>query len=310
VVFDNGLAAHTRINSSNVAYVTGDVRESGGLDRVLRGADGVVHLAAIVGDRACEIDPDLSWETNYLGTVNLTRACKAADVGRLVFASTCSNYGVSLGQTADVFSPLRPQSIYAETKVRAEHHLLSARDASFSPCILRLATVYGVSPRMRFDLVVNLMTATAVFEQRVVIHGGEQCRPFLHVRDAAGVIVSALTATSNAHSELYNCGSDDENYRLLDVGNMVASEVSNTRVTVHPEMHDARNYRVSFAQMSDGLGYTCGRRLRDGIRDLRDDLIKGRYNDFTSEEYDNYLLTERYVRNSHTVPAASVNTDD
>lgn len=279
----------------NVTSVVADIRDPNCLDGLLRGVDAVVHLAAIVGDRACDIDPQLSWETNYLATVNVTEACRRAGVRRLVFASTCSNYGASFGEVAGVLSPLRPQSLYAETKLLAEHHVLTTRDDRFRPCILRLATVYGPSPRMRFDLAVNVMTARAVAHGQVFVNGGEQWRPFLHVRDAAGAMITALTTIREDHAEVYNCGLDEENYRMVDVGELVAAEVGNTVVTVRPELSDRRDYRVSFASMSTGLGYRCTRRLRDGIRELRDAIATGRYGEYTAAEYDNYLLTQRYA---------------
>jgi len=185
VVVDNGLCGTTPSTDPRVQTVIADVRDPLCLDEVIAGVDGVIHLAGIVGDRACDMDHTFTWDTNYLATVYVANACKRAGVRRMVFASTCSNYGWSCGQAADVLSPLRPLSVYAESKVRAEHHLLAARDDEFSPCILRLATIFGVSPRMRFDLVVNVMTAHAVTRGQVQVHGGDQWRPFIHVRDAA-----------------------------------------------------------------------------------------------------------------------------
>lgn len=295
VVVDNGLTGVPPLDNANVKTVLADVRDSGCLDGLLQGVDGVVHLAAIVGDRACDIDPEFTWDTNYLATVNVADACRRAGVRRMVFASTCSNYGVSLGQTADVLSPLRPQSVYAESKLRAEHHLLAAGDEQFSPCILRLATIFGVSARMRFDLVVNVMTARAVTQGRVNVHGGDQWRPFLHVRDAAGLMSSALSSPRRHGAEIYNCGSDDENYRLIEVGHLVASEVGNTHVAVDPGLADPRNYRVDFAMTSAALGYRCKWSLRDGVRELRAAIATGQYGDISSGEFDNYRMTRRYL---------------
>jgi nucleoside-diphosphate-sugar epimerase len=278
-----------------VQTVIADLRDPRCLDDVLLGVDGVIHLAGVVGDPACDMDHEFTWDTNYLATVHVANACKRAGVRRMVFASTCSNYGWSLGQAAHVLSPLRPLSVYAESKVRAEHHLLAARDEEFAPCILRLATIFGVSPRMRFDLVVNVMTAHAVTRGQVLVNGGEQWRPFIHVRDAAGMMISALTAEPRNHAEIYNCGCDRENYRLLDLGHLVAAEVGGAEVLVNPALNDDRNYRVSFDGVSDTLGYECTRSVADGVHEVRDALKSGRYPDITADIYDNYRLTRRYL---------------
>jgi len=295
VVVDNGLSGAAPSLDPKVETVIADIRDPRCLDELLLGVDGVIHLAGIVGDRACDLDPEFTWDTNYLATVYVANACKQAGVRRMVFASTCSNYGWSFGQAADVLSPLRPLSVYAESKVRAEHHLLAARDDDFAPCILRLATIFGLSPRMRFDLVVNVMTAHAVTRGQVMVHGGGQWRPFIHVRDAAGVMISALTAEPRSHAEIYNCGSDRENYRLLDLGKLVADEVGDAEVLVNPAINDDRNYRVSFDAVSDALGYECTRSVADGVHEVRDAVKSGRYADITDESYDNYQLTRRYL---------------
>jgi nucleoside-diphosphate-sugar epimerase len=302
VVVDNGLSGTAPSTDPRVHTVIADVRDPLCLDEVIVGVDGVIHLAGIVGDRACDMDHAFTWDTNYLATVYVANACKRAGVRRMVFASTCSNYGWSCGQAADVLSPLRPLSVYAESKVRAEHHLLAARDDEFSPCILRLATIFGVSPRMRFDLVVNVMTAHAVTRGQVLVHGGDQWRPFIHVRDAAGMMISALTAEPRNHAEIYNCGSDRENYRLLDLGLLVAAEVGGVEVLVNPTLDDERDYRVSFDAVSDALGYECGRSVADGVHEVRDALKSGLYPDTTAEIYDDYQLTRRYL-GARDIPA-------
>ena len=302
VVVDNGLSGAAPSLDPMVETVIADVRDPRCLDDLLLGVDGVIHLAGVVGDRACDIDHEFTWDTNYLATVYVANACKQAGVRRMVFASTCSNYGWSYGQAADVLSPLRPLSVYAESKVRAEHHLLAARDDNFAPCILRLATIFGVSPRMRFDLVVNVMTAHAVTRGQVLVNGGEQWRPFIHVRDAAGMMISALTAQPRDRPEIYNCGCDRENYRLLDLGQLVAAEVGSAEVLVNPTLGDDRNYRVSFNGVSDTLGYECTRSVADGVLEVRDAVKTGRYPDITAEIYDNYQLTRRFLA-SRDIPA-------
>ena len=297
IVFDNGLTSPgfpQSYNGHNVSYIQGDVRDSGDLASALKGVDSVVHLAGIVGDPACNADRDLAWEINYLGTIRLVESCRKAGVRRFIFASSCSNYGFQADSDADEWSPLNPQSIYAQTKIQSEHYLLLMRDDAFSPCILRFATLYGLSPRMRFDLALNIMTVKAVLEKEVTVYGGEQWRPFLHVRDAAQAIIQGLERTSSRNvSEIYNCGSDTENYRLKEIGQLIAQEVPGTNLSVLHKEVDKRNYRVNFARIHRDFNFTCQRQVINGIREIQAAVQKGLYHDYALPQYSNHLLALR-----------------
>lgn len=296
IVFDNGISSPQfpgGFSGNGVSYVRGDVRDPGDLASVLKGIDAVVHLASIVGDPACNADPDLAWETNYLGTTLLADACCKAGIRRFVFASSCSNYGLHTNESVDEFAPLNPQSIYARTKIQSEHYLLSVHDDTFSPCILRFATLYGLSPRMRFDLAVNLMTIKAALEKEVTVYGGDQWRPFLHVRDAARAIIQALEATSLAAvPEIYNCGSDVENYRLRELGQLIVQEVPGTRLSIVSNNVDQRSYRVCFGRILRDLNFICKYQVIDGIWEIQAAIKAGLYQDFMSPQYHNYMLIQ------------------
>lgn len=294
IVFDNCL---TSLNFplghayGNVSYICGDVRDQDGLESVLKGIDAVVHLAGIVGDPSCNADSHLAWDVNYLGTINLANACRRAGVRRFVFASSCSNYGLQFHENVHEMAPLNPQSIYAQTKIQSEHYLLSVRDAMFSPCILRFATLYGQSPRMRFDLAVNIMTIKAALENEVTVYGGEQWRPFLHIRDAARAIIRVLKSTSyGTAAEIYNCGSEMENYRLREIGQLIVQEIPSARLTVVPEQVDKRSYRISFEHIQQDLNFKCKYRVIDGIREILGATQAGLYHDFTQPKYSNYAM--------------------
>ncbi|SCL25340.1 NAD-dependent epimerase/dehydratase family protein [Micromonospora inyonensis] len=290
-VVDNHATSPRRAPSPGIRHVEADIRDVGDWSAALRGIDAVVHLAAIVGDPACEVDHDLTWETNYLATVGLVGACRAAGVGRFVLASSCSNYGESANERARTLSPMQPKSLYAQSKIYAEHHVLSSRCPSFRTVILRLATLYGLSPRMRFDLAVNTMTAMAVQQRRVVVHGGEQWRPFLHVEDAAEAFALAVGVPAGGSSGgIYNCGSNGENYRLRDIGEMVAAVVPGARLEVTPSATDPRDYQVDFTSSRSGLGLRPGRSVRDGVAEMAAALRHGRFQDFTDPAYSNLAL--------------------
>jgi nucleoside-diphosphate-sugar epimerase len=289
IVVDNGLVDGPELDLPGVTYIDGDIRDPSPWEYALDGVDSVVHLAAIVGDPACGVDTDAAWQVNYLGTIRVAEACQRAGVPSLVFASTCSNYGITADEEVDVWSPLAPQSVYAESKVMAEHFLLSLPQASLSPRILRFATVHGMSPRMRFDLAVNVMTAHAVARGSVTVHGGTQWRPFLHVEDAAAAVQLALRNAAGTIPSVYNCGSGHENYRMDAIGELIVDEVDGARLEVQAQQTDPRNYRVNFGRITQDLGFTPSHRVADTVRDIRDAMRAGQFADFDSERYSNHL---------------------
>jgi nucleoside-diphosphate-sugar epimerase len=273
---------------AGVVDVTGDIREPADWEGVLRHVGAVAHLAAVVGDAAGDLNPEDTWATNYLGTVNVARACRRYGVRRLVFASTCSNYGISRAPEADIWSPVDPQSGYARTKTLAEHYLLSVRGPLFEPCILRFATLHGLSARMRFDLVVNRMTAAAVQDGVIEVHGGAQWRPFLHVGEAADAILAALAGPGAPHA-VFNCGSTTENYRIADVAELVLGAVPEARVEVTGLGDDRRDYRVDFEPIQRELGFRTRCSVADSIQEIVGALRAGHYPDYRDERYHNHL---------------------
>ncbi|MEH1166507.1 SDR family oxidoreductase [Micromonospora sp. CPCC 205539] len=279
-----------------VQQIEADITDPGDWQGVLAGVSAVVHLAAVVGDPACGVDPDRTWDTNYLGTIRVAEACRRQGVRRLLLASTCSTYGYTGDEEVDVWSPLRPQSLYAETKVLAEHYLLSPHDAGPTPCILRFATLYGLSPRMRFDLSVNIMTANAVADGRIVVYGGRQRRPILHVRDAAAAIERALATPSWPGPLVHNVGSQRDNHRISSIAQIIAQEVPGTMIDVQEEVVDTRDYRVSFGAYARAFRFAPARGLVDGVRQIRDAIRAGHYADFRAARYSNYLTAMQAVQ--------------
>jgi nucleoside-diphosphate-sugar epimerase len=180
----------------------------------------------------------------------------------------------------------------------AEHHLLSIGGDELDPCILRLATLYGLSPRMRFDLAINRMTASGAVDGQVTVYGGGQWRPFVHVRDAAGVMICALTAHSQPTTiELYNCGSEE--YRLLDAGNIICRTIGNADLVVFEESADTRSYRVDPSAIFGNLGYIFENSLVGGIKEIAETLKDPAYPDFRGPVFDNVPLTEEFAAADH-----------
>jgi nucleoside-diphosphate-sugar epimerase len=299
IVLDNHLISFGAPSNydEDVLYIKGDVRSPSDLELALKNIDVVVHLASIVGDPACNAVPDLAWDINYLGTIRLAKACREAGIRRFIFASTCSNYGLQTYEDVDEIAPLKPQSLYAQTKIQSEHYLLSVRDENFTPCILRFATLYGLSPRMRFDLSVNVMTIKAALENEVTVYGGAQWRPFLHVRDAALAIIHSLAiSTSVTAPEIYNCGTEAENYRLKELGQMIVQEVPGAKLTVVTEEVDRRSYRINFDRIQRQLKFECKYRVIDGIREILAAVHSGLYFDFDQPPYSNYKIILRHLQ--------------
>jgi len=274
-------------------FLHGDCRNIRDVVRAMAGVRAVVHLAAIVGDPACDRDQKTAREINYAATRMMIEIAKGEGVRRFVFASSCSVYGAS-DELMTEASTVSPVSLYAETKVDSEKELLAATGEGFHPTVLRFSTIFGLSPRPRFDLVVNLLTAKAVKEGLVTIFNGEQWRPFLHVADAAESIVRVLEAPADVVAgQTYNVGDDTLNCTLTGVAEKIREEFPNVRVE-HVNNSDRRNYRVSFQKISQELGFSCSRTLEDGMRELKVAFENGLILDYHLPLYSNAKFLQQY----------------
>jgi nucleoside-diphosphate-sugar epimerase len=253
----------------------GDIRDRTLVARVFADADAVVHLAGIVGDPACAAEPDLARAVNLDAAVALHEAAGRAGVARFVFASTCSVYG-HCAYPADEAAPLNPLSLYAQNKVDAETQLLGAVPGGMATSVLRFATVYGLAPRMRFDLVVNTLVAHALTTGRVQVFTPAAWRPLIHVADVADAITSVVQApAAMVGTQVFNVGSAD-NWQLADVARLVAGICGpGVQVDISPVDGDARDYRITTSKLSAATGWTACRTLRDGIEELANALSAG-----------------------------------
>jgi nucleoside-diphosphate-sugar epimerase len=265
----------------------GDVRDLSALVAAMRNVDAVVHLAAIVGDPACELDHQLTMEINLLATRSVRDVALALGVQRLVFASSCSVYGSAV-EVADERSETIPVSLYGRTKLLSEQLVLSRESGRLCTTVLRFATLYGMAPRPRFDLVVNLFVAQALTEKVLRIHGGQQWRPLLHVRDAAASLAAVLRAPADqVDRQVFNIGADADNYRIAEIAESVVAEIPGTNIVYESEVDDRRTYRVSFRKAAEQLGFSPRVTLTDGIRELREALKDGRVRDYKAAKYSN-----------------------
>ncbi len=272
-------------------FIEGDIRDIKVLMDAIKGCDAVIHLAAIVGDPACKLDAEETITINYLATKTITEVCKYGQINRLIFASTCSVYGSgeTPGDLITEESSLNPVSLYAEMKIKSEMAILEAADDNFSPTILRMATLYGLSPRMRFDLVVNLFAARAASKEPITIFGGSQWRPFLHLDDAAGAYIRCLEAPiEKVSGQIFNVGSDHQNYMIKELGNIVKGIVPDVKIKNRDDLADERNYSVSFDKIVSVLGYKTQKTIDDGIREIRQAIEEGAIGDYKEKIYSNY----------------------
>jgi nucleoside-diphosphate-sugar epimerase len=269
-------------------FVRADICDPAARARALSSADAVVHLAAIVGDPACARQPELARKVNLEATKGLLQDAETAGVERFVFASTCSNYGRVSGEgLADESVELSPISLYAQTKVAAEREVLDG-DRGFAATCLRFATVYGTSPRMRFDLTVNEFTCDLALKQKLVVFGEQFWRPYIHVRDAARAITCVLTAPKDKSAgDVFNVGDTGENYRKLDIVEMLRKRFPEGKIEFVHRDEDPRDYRVSFEKFAERFGFKAERSVADGIDEMTRLLRSGLLDDPYDPAYRN-----------------------
>ncbi len=272
-------------------FVRGDIRDADTVARAVAGCWAVAHLAAIVGDPACRANPDLARSTNLDGSRLLLDAAQRAGVARFVFASTCSNYGKMPDPTAyvDETSPLAPVSLYAETKVAFEQDVLArSRQDGLAGTCLRFATVYGVSPRLRFDLTVNEFTRELALGRELVIFGEHFWRPYCHVRDLAGSVLAVLEAEpARVAGQVFNVGDTAENYTKQMIAAELLKQIPDGKIRYVHRSEDPRDYRVSFEKIRRELGFQISRRVPDGIAELLRLLRSGLLSNPDSPRYAN-----------------------
>lgn len=257
----------------------------------LQGFDGVVHFAALSNDPLGDLDPELTYDINHRATVRLAKAAKAAGVQRFVFSSSCSSYGAAGDDFLDESADLNPVTPYGESKVMAERDVRPLADNNFSPVFMRNATAYGISPRLRLDIVLNDLVASALTTGQVYIKSdGTPWRPIIHIRDIIAAAVAALEAPrEQVHNQVFNVGQTAENYRIRELADIVAETVPGCRIEYAPGGGpDKRCYRVNCDKIARVLpGFKPQWTARKGAQELYDayravnlraeDMQAGRY---------------------------------
>jgi nucleoside-diphosphate-sugar epimerase len=234
------------------------------------------------------VDEALTRQINQESTAMIAEVARGLGIERLIFASSCAVYGASDG-LLDENSPLAPVSIYAQTKAASEEVLMGMRDDYFSPTVLRFGTFYGLSPRPRFDLVVNLLTARAVREGTISIFGGNQWRPFVHVHDGAEAIIACLDAApQETAGEAFNVGYEAQNHTLRDIARLIETVVPSVEVRYEQAAAQEANYRVSFEKIRRQIGFVPRRSLVEGILEIKAAVESEAVADYRDARYDNH----------------------
>ncbi len=297
------------LDTQQIELIEGDLRRVDSAVAALRGVDCVIHLGAIVGDPASALDANATLQINWNATRMLVDAAAALGVWRFLFTSSCSVYGYS-DAVVDENSIPNPVSLYAASKLDAENAALKC-PGDTCVTILRLATVFGHSHRPRFDLVVNLLTAKAVNDGQINIFGGEQWRPFAHVRDVVSAMIRCMEAPEHLVSrQIFNVGANSLNVRLADLGEIIGKTIPGTQVKMVSDNRDTRSYRVSFDKIRDRLGFECEVGLEEGIAEMAKALKSGEIGDYRDPKYSNIDMLSSSVESilnlAQPEPSASI----
>lgn len=277
------------LNHESFEFIRGDVRNDPDVRLAVEGADAVVHLAAVVGDPACSQQPDEARTINVDGGKTLFKSCSNANVDRFIFASTCSNYGKTKdGGFVDETSQLNPISLYAETKVEFEQFLESEKSGSCAPTTLRFSTVYGLSPRPRFDLTVNEFTRDVALDRELVIFGQQFWRPYCHVVDLArSAIIAMEQERSTVGGSVYNVGDTKENYTKGMLVEEIKKQIPELKVSFVEKNEDPRDYRVCSDKIAKDLNFKISKTVPDGIRQITKAIRDGFFADPDAKQYKN-----------------------
>jgi nucleoside-diphosphate-sugar epimerase len=262
-------------NNPDITVLKEDIRyfDTG----ILKDVDAVIDLAGLSNDASAEIDVRLTDDINCRGAARLAQAAKANGVRRYVYSSSTSVYGAGSKEGLSESDELRPQTEYARSKVATEKYLLGLEDKSFEPVLLRNATIFGLAPRMRFDLAINIMTMRA-WKERVIyiMGGGEQWRPFVHVEDVAGAMLLALESPAEkVTGEVFNVGSNEQNYKIRHLSQFVIDVIPNVKIHMIPDDPDKRTYNVNFDKIQNTLGYKTSVGIHEGVKEILHALEKG-----------------------------------
>jgi nucleoside-diphosphate-sugar epimerase len=294
LIYGDSIEQHSYASHERFEFIKGDFTRPDVIQNALHGISDVVILAGLVGDPITKKYPEASEAINTKGILDLLAMLALSDLRRVVFISTCSNYGLVVGdQSVSETSALNPLSLYAKSKVDIERALLSYKGrVSWSATVLRFATAFGYSPRMRFDLTVNEFARELFFGRELLVYDPDTWRPYCHVQDFATVVSLTLNAPQEkVNFEVFNAGGDVNNCTKKMIIDKIIPFVQEPKVAYKQHGADPRNYKVSFEKILRTLGFEPRYKVEDGIRELVTAFKKGEFSNFSNRNaYGNYEL--------------------
>ncbi|MCG8546155.1 MAG: NAD(P)-dependent oxidoreductase [Alphaproteobacteria bacterium] len=300
LLYDNGFALQHYFDEPNFSFVNDDFCDGDVVSRAMDDVTDVVLLGSLVGDPICKRYPELAVMVNRDASQRLVDAMAARGIGRFVFASTCSNYGIhDENELATEESELNPQSIYAETKIAVERYILdNLSDMPYSPTILRFATAYGFSPRMRFDLTVSHFASELAIEGELSVYDPDTWRPYCHIRDISKATMMVMAAPEDAvRGEVFNVGANDQQFTKRMIVEQALKHLGDRKVEYVGGDTDPRNYRVSFTKVAEQLGFRCDysveRYVPSLIHAVRNDIFPAGRGD---KRYGNYEIPDALAK--------------
>jgi len=279
----------------NYEFMFGDMGKQETLGAALDGITDVVILAGLVGDPITKQFPEEANAVNDIAVQNCINALNGRGLKNMIFVSTCSNYGKIEGdEIADEDHALEPLSLYAKSKVAAEKQILAMDgQVDFTPTILRFATAFGMAPRMRFDLTVNEFTRDLYIDKELLVFDADTWRPYCHIKDFARLIAKVMdTDTSKTAFQVFNAGSNENNYTKQGIVDLICSKLPNRKVKYKENSSDPRNYRVNFNKLNTLLEFECKYSVEDGVDELISGLEQNIFDDVDERKlfYGNYGL--------------------
>lgn len=295
LLYNNGICISDLMEEDSFSFIFGDFGDDKLLERALTNVTDVVLLAALVGDPICKKYPDLARKTNVEYPKNLFQKLKNKNINKFIFTSTCSNYGLRVDDSlANEDSELNPQSLYAETKIEFEKHIIeNINHIDYSPTILRLSTAFGISKRMRFDLTISEFTKDLALGKELLVYDENTWRPYCNVSDISDAIIKILeTPKEKVFGQVFNIGSDQNNYTKKMIIELIQKHIDNANVSYKKGGFDPRNYRVSFEKAKNVLDFNTKLTAEDSIIQLIKSIENGLFGDIEKRKnfYGNYEI--------------------
>lgn len=286
-----------KINNPNLKLIEADISHHENIPDLFKNVKTVIHLASISNDPSGDLDPNLTIQTNFLATISLARRAKAEGVQQFIFASSCSVYGASGENILDEQSPVAPVTLYALSKLQCEDSLLSIADSTFCITLLRFSTLFGYSPRMRFDLAINVMAKRALQGKSILLHGdGLQYRPFIHVKDVSKAIISVMKEdTAITNKQVFNVGNGNLNFMIKDLVKVINSFFPNSTIEKVEGSKDNRSYKVSFRKFERIFNFKPEYSVEDGLREIEKRYKEGELKNMDSEIYYNLEVMKKII---------------